>query len=99
MKEEIKKLFAQLNEDEQIEILKELSQVKGTSVSIAEFAQLHQKQYGKNVEFAVRQSGLDHAPIVTAVAITAFGEFEGEGSNQKIAKAKACQKAFKAMNF
>jgi dsRNA-specific ribonuclease len=98
MKEQIKKLFAQLNKDEQIELLKELSNNTETSMSIAEFAQFVQKQFGKNVEFTVSQTGLDHCPTITAIAHTPWGDFEGLGSNQKIAKSNACDKAYEAMN-
>jgi dsRNA-specific ribonuclease len=98
MKEQIKKLFVQLEKDEQIELLKELSGNSESSITISELAQLVQKQYGKNIEFTVNQTGLDHCPTITAIAHTPFGDFEGTGSNQKIAKANACEKAFEAMN-
>lgn len=89
----IKELFASLSKAEQVELLKELSSNSGTSISIADFAIKHQKRYGRNVEFTVTQAGLDHAPIVTATAHTAFGDFSGKGSNQKIAKANAVEEA------
>lgn len=90
---EIKELFESLSKSEQTELLKELSSNSGTSITIAEFAMMHQKQYGKNVEFTVKQSGLDHAPTITVVAHTAFGTFQGVGTNQKIAKANAIELA------
>lgn len=89
----IKKLFASLKKVEQTELLKELSKNSRTSISIANFAKKHQKKYGKNVKFTVEQSGLDHAPVIAATAHTAFGVFRATGSNQKIAKANAIEKA------
>lgn len=89
----IKELFGSLSKAEQVELLKELSSNSGTSISIADFAIKHQKRYGRNVEFTVIQSGLDHAPVITAIAHTAFGDFDGKGSNQKIAKSNAIEKA------
>lgn len=97
MKQRIKELFASLSKGEQIELLKELSSTTQTSMSIAEFSVLHQKRYGRNVEFTVKQEGLDHAPMITAICHTAFGNFEGKGSNQKIAKANAIENASKNM--
>lgn len=93
MKNQIKKLFNSLSKAEQTELLKELSSNTGTSISIADFSMKHQKRYGKNVEFIVGQSGLDHAPVISATAHTSFGDFKATGSNQKIAKANAIEKA------
>lgn len=98
MKEKIKELFASLSKAEQIELLKELSSTSATSISIADFSIAdfsvkHQKRYGRNVEFSIQQVGLDHAPTIIATVHTAFGDFEGRGSNQKIAKANAIEKA------
>ncbi len=93
MKNQIKELFASLTKDEQTELLKELSSNSGTSISITDFSMKHQKLYGKNVEFTVEQSGLDHAPVIAVTAHTAFGNFCATGSNQKIAKANAIEKA------
>ena len=93
--DEIKKLFASLNKSEQTELLKELSSNTETSISIADFAVKHQKRFGSNVEFSVSQIGPDHCPTVTAIAHTAFGDFTGKGSNQKIAKANAVEAANK----
>lgn len=95
-KESIKKAFYGLEKSEQIELLKELSSSTGTSISIAEFSQKYQKRFGNNIEFEIKQTGLDHAPEITAKVITAFGSFEGIGSNQKIAKANACETAHNA---
>jgi dsRNA-specific ribonuclease len=89
MKKKIKELFASLPKAEQVELLKELSSNSGTSISIADFSTKHQKRYNSNIEFNVKQTGLDHAPTITATVHTAFGNFEGKGSNQKIAKANA----------
>src|SRR6218665_2822713 len=90
---QIKALFAKLSKTEQVELLKELTSGSGTSVTIADFAVKHQKHYGINIEFTVKQTGLDHAPVVTAVVHTAFGNFKGTGSNQKIAKSSAVEAA------
>ena len=89
----IKELFASLSKAEQIELLKALSSNSATSISIADFAIKHQKRYGSNVEFTVTKTGLDHSPVITAIVHTAFGAFEGKGSNQKIAKSNAVEKA------
>ena len=97
MKNQIKKLFSSLKRDDQIELLKELSSNSQTSISISDFAIKHQKHFGKSIEFSILQSGLDHAPTITAVLHTAYGDFEGTGSNQKIAKANAIEKANKKM--
>ena len=93
MKKQIKELFASLTKAEQVELLKELSSNSGTSISIAEFSMRHQKEYGRNVEFSIKQSGLDHAPTITAIVHTAFGDFSATGSNKKIAKANAIDEA------
>lgn len=92
-KEQIKELFASLSKEHQVELLRELSSSIETSASITEFCQIHQRLYGKNVEFGIIKKGLDHMPTVTATAHTAFGNFEGAGSNKNIAKAKAVDKA------
>lgn len=89
----IKELFASLTKSEQVELLKELNSNSATSISITEFSQKHQRRYGSNIEFSVSQTGLDHAPLVTAVLVTAYGKFWGRGSNQKIAKANAIEQA------
>ena len=89
----IKELFASLSKAEQTELLKELSSNSGKSTSISEFAVKHQKRYGSNAEFTISQAGLDHAPVITAIVHTSFGDFSGKGSNQKIAKANAIEKA------
>lgn len=89
----IKEMFDTLSKEEQAELLKILSSTAVTSTSIAEFSEAHQKRYGSNVEFTISKKGPDHAPIVTATAITAFGNFTGEGGNQKIAKANAVEAA------
>ena len=91
----IKELFASLTKSEQVELLKELNSNSATSISITEFSQKHQQRYGSNIEFQVIQTGLDHAPIITAILTTAYGKFRGAGSNQKIAKANAIEKAAK----
>jgi dsRNA-specific ribonuclease len=93
MKNKIKELFSQLDKNEQIELLKELSSNSGTAISIAEFSQKHQKKFGKSIEFEIDKTGPDHMPVITATVITSFGSFEGNGSNQKIAKANAIQNA------
>jgi len=93
MKNQIKELFASLSKADQVELLKELSSNSGTSISIADFSMKHQKRYGNNVEFTIKQTGLDHAPTITATVHTAFGDFKATGSNQKIAKANAIEKA------
>lgn len=90
-KRKIKELFNSLSKEEQIELLKELNPQTGTS--IAEFTQLHQRMYGKNVEFTISQEGVDHMPTITAIVHTAIGDFEATGSNKKIAKANAVELA------
>ena len=91
----IKELFASLTKSEQVELLKELNSNSATSISIAEFSQKHQQRYGSNIEFSIIQTGLDHAPVITATLVTAYGKFRGAGSNQKIAKVNAIEKAAK----
>lgn len=93
MKNKIKELFSSLSKEEQIELLKELSSNSGTAISIAEFSQKHQQKFGESIEFEISKTGPDHMPAITAKIITSFGSFEGTGSNQKIAKAKAVAKA------
>ena len=96
LKKQIIDLFGKLSSAEQIELLKELSSNSGTSISIADFSVKHQKRYGGNLEFTITQAGLDHAPVITAVVHTNYGDFTGKGSNQKIAKANAVSFADKA---
>lgn len=94
-KEKIQELFSSLGKVEQIEMLKVLSTGTTTSLSIADFAEKHQKEYGENITFAIDKKGADHCPTIIATVETAYGDFAGEGSNQKIAKAKAIEEANK----
>ncbi len=94
IKEEIKASFFSLSDEDQAELIKELSAVSGTSISINEFAAKHQQICSQNIKFSsVEQTGLSHSPMIKITLHTAFGDFTGEGSNQKIAKANACTKA------
>jgi hypothetical protein len=86
---QIKDLFSTLPSASQIELLKQLSSGSGTATSISEFATKHSKTFGTNIEFSLSKSGADHLPEITATVHTAYGDFKGIGSNQKIAKAKA----------
>lgn len=90
IKKDIKDSFFSLSDVDQAELLKELSAVSGTAVSIHEFAEKHQQICSQNIKFSpVEQSDLSHNPIIKITLYTAFGSFTGEGSNQKIAKANA----------
>lgn len=93
----IHEMFNQLPGLKQQEVLKDLSASSKATRSIAAFAELHQGRFGKNIEFTVSKSGLDHAPLITVTCITAIGEFKGTGSNQKIAKAAAVAMAWNAL--
>jgi hypothetical protein len=94
IKKEIKDSFFSMSDEDQAELLKELSTVSGTAITIHEFAAKHQQICSQSIKFSpVEQSGLSHNPIIKITVLTAFGDFTAEGSNQKIAKANACAMA------
>ncbi|TAL69418.1 MAG: hypothetical protein EPN82_06180 [Bacteroidetes bacterium] len=94
IKQNIKDSFFSLTDEDQAELLKELSTVSGTAVSINDFSTKHQRVCGQNIQFSsAHRSGPSHNPVVSITVHTAFGSFAGEGSNQKIAKANAIAKA------
>lgn len=65
-----------------------LSKSVDTSDIVA-FAARHQKEYGKDITFAVSKDAND----IVVVMQTVFGKFTGRGSNQKIAKVEAVKLA------
>jgi len=90
LKKEIKNSFFSLSDEDQAELLKELSASSGTAITIHEFAEKHQQVCSQSIKFSpVEQSGMSHSPMIKITLITSFGSFTGEGSNQKIAKANA----------
>ncbi|MCL5990591.1 MAG: hypothetical protein M1419_00620 [Bacteroidetes bacterium] len=94
LKQNIKDSFFSLSDEDQAELLKELSAVSGTAVSITDFSAKHQQICGQNIKFSNAQRiGLSHMPLIKISVHTAYGTFNGEGSNQKIAKANAIAKA------
>ncbi|MBI5325838.1 MAG: hypothetical protein HZB41_11305 [Ignavibacteriae bacterium] len=94
VKQNIKDAFFSLSDEEQVELLKELSTVSGTAVSINDFSTKHQRVCGQNIQFSpAHRDGPSHNPVVSITVHTSFGTFKGEGSNQKIAKANAIAKA------
>ena len=94
IKQNIKDAFFTLSDEEQVEMLKELSMVSGTAVSITDFSAKHQRVCGQNIQFSPAQSsGPSHSPLISITVHTSFGSFTGEGSNQKIAKSNAIAKA------
>lgn len=96
--EKIESLLEIFSENEKDEIFAELQGKSFNSESVASFAQYHQKKYGKNISFQIKKTGVDHSPVITAILTTDFGEFEAEGTNQKIAKANAIAKAKSLMS-
>jgi dsRNA-specific ribonuclease len=62
---------------------------------IIELAELVQRQYGRNIETRVTgKSGADHMPIVSVEIELPDGRiFEAYGTNKRIAKQKAAEKA------
>lgn len=91
--EHIVTLFSNLNNEEKQTILKVLSSVEEKSTSISAFCERHQKQFRSNIEFIIHKELVDKKDIITAIAKTAYGEFSGKGSNQKIAKHNAIVQA------
>ena len=64
-------------------------------MTIQEFAQAVQKNTGKNIEFLpCTTTGPAHCPTVTiALIVPKLGTFFGSGSNQRIAKQVAVNRA------
>jgi len=63
-------------------------------MNIQEFAMNYQSRFGSNIEFGMAsKTGPDHCPVVTVEVFTNFGNFEGKGSNKKVARAKAVEAA------
>ena len=94
IKQNIKDAFFSLSDEDQAELLKELSAVSGTAISINDFSTKHQRVCGQNIKFTpAHRMGPSHNPVVSVTVHTSFGSFTGEGSNQKIAKANAIAKA------
>ena len=89
-KGKIKKLFAALPVEEQYALLKELA---STSDNISDFSIIHQKRYGTNIKFTIEKSGVDHDSTITATIHTAYGDYQAQAPNKKIAKALAIEKA------
>ena len=94
--DKIKKLFDTLTPEAQGTLLHELMAGKkkvdvDTSI-ISSFAQRHQKEYQSDITFTITKGD----KLITAELKTLFGPFKGTGTNQKIAKINAIQKAEKA---
>lgn len=96
--EKIKKLFSDLSADEQRIVLVELSNSKKDLIVdtdvISKFAARHQKEYQKDITFTVSKE--KDGREINVVLHTIFGKFLGVGSNQKIAKINAVNKANEA---
>jgi len=93
--EEIFAAWEKLNPTQQAEFARlQQARANNTATSIAGFSEWHQQKYGVNAPFGdIVKSGPDHEPLITVTLHTAFGEFNGTGSNQKIARLDAVQKA------
>jgi dsRNA-specific ribonuclease len=67
---------------------------------IIELAELVQRQFGSNIETKVTgKTGADHMPTVSVAIILPGGRtFEASGTNKRIAKQKAAEKALKEFN-
>ncbi len=92
-KDQIKKLFDELQIEEQDLLIRELSERAKTSLIVKEFSSDVQKRFGISITFEILQSGPSHLPKIRAIVITPYGRFTGEGGNQKVAKANACLQA------
>lgn len=73
---------------------KKVSEMENSN-PIIELAELVQRQYGKNIETRVLgKTGPDHMPIVSVEIELPDGRvFEASGTNKRIAKQKAAEKA------
>lgn len=97
MIEKIKSLFSMLPRAEQLELLRELTSSSELYNPVVEVAQMSQAQYGQNVGFKISNLGDSGNPRILASLTTPWGDFEGEGINQKIAKVKASENAKMAL--
>ena len=97
MIEKIKSLFSMLPRAEQLELLRELTSSNELYNPVVEVAQLSQTQYAQNVVFKISNLGDSGKPRILASLTTPWGDFEGEGINQKIAKVKASENAKMAL--
>lgn len=98
MKEKIKELFAMLPREEQLELLRELTSSDEFRNPIVHVNAISQEQYRKNIEFKVENRGDQLVPNIHVVLTTPWGNFEANGNNQKIAKAKAAELALMALS-
>ena len=59
---------------------------------IVDFAQYVQRKFGTNVEFSKAETvGQSHCPTVYITMYCPYGEYKGQGSNQKEAKKHAVE--------
>ncbi|MBN1925362.1 MAG: hypothetical protein JW798_05970 [Prolixibacteraceae bacterium] len=97
MKEKIVELFEMLPHGEQRELLRELNKMVISENPIVDVNLRCQSKYGKNIEFKITTNTENTPPVIKVEIITPWGNFFGEGSNQKIAKAKASEIALVAL--
>lgn len=76
---------------EQLELLRELTSSEEIHNPVLEVLSISQTQYRQNIQFAISNIGTSADPQIKALLTTPWGEFEGLGRNQKIAKAKASE--------
>ena len=93
--DKILKAFNALSSEEQDLILIDLNKSKKAleinTMDISVFASRHQKEYGRDITFSITTEG----KVISATLHTAYGNFSGVGSNQKIAKLNAVREAEK----
>ena len=92
----IEEIFSNFGLEDQHKMLARLKSQTKSSGIIKKFCDDIQKRFGQNVEFFISQDGPAHAPRVIISLVTPFGTFHGEGINQSIARANACENAKKA---
>ena len=98
MKEKIKELFSMLPRTDQLELLRELTSSAKIQNPVVEVNSISQTQFGENIIFHVSNLGSDHNPEIKVELVTPWGTFEAIAINQKIAKAKAAEKAMLSIN-
>lgn len=87
-----------LPREEQLELLRELTSSTEFRNPIIHVNAISQEQYRKNIEFTVENIGDQLVPNIHVVLTTPWGNFEANGINQKIAKAKASEMALIAIS-
>lgn len=96
--EEILHQITALSKDERTELLQVLQEQIEPPISVAEFAQLIQRMYKKNISIIYHSEPIGLSSGMKAIVTTPYGEFSAVGRSKITAKDLAIQEAFKEFN-